>query len=66
MTGDLERNVIELFHRPSSTVGLESERDGRSVLALMGLPDRDDHDLVVEVLVDLCADDPDEFRLDTP
>ena len=88
-----KRNVVELLHRPSYAVGLESERDGRSVLALMGLPDRDvadhggsfpivvdgvgvvgvvtasglpqrnDHNLVVEALADLCGVDPDDVRL---
>jgi uncharacterized protein (UPF0303 family) len=75
-----KRNVVELLHRPSYTVGLEATRHGQSVLELMGradvdfashggafpivvdgvgcvgvvtvsgLPQRDDHELVVEAL----------------
>lgn len=82
-----KRNVVELLRRPSYAVGLESERDGRSLLELMGLSERDmachggsfpiavdgigfvgvvtvsglpqraDHDLVVEALADLCEVD---------
>jgi len=88
-----KRNVVEWLHRPSYAVGLEAERDGRSVLEAMGLPDRDvachggsfpivvdgtgcvgaatvsglpqrdDHELVVEALADLCGVDPDLVRL---
>ena len=36
-----KRNVVEMLHRPSYAVGLEAQRDGRSVLDEMGLPDRD-------------------------
>ena len=36
-----KRNVVEWLHRPSYAIGLEAERDGESVLELMGLPDRD-------------------------
>lgn len=89
-----KRNVVELLHRPSYAVGLESERDGRSILELMGLPERDvachggsfpiavdgigcvgvvtvsglpqraDHDLVVEALAHLCGVDLAEVCLD--
>ena len=87
-----KRNVVELLHRPSYAVGLEADRDGRSVLELMGLPDRDvachggsfpivvdgvgcigavtvsglpqrvDHELVVEALAELCGVDVDDVR----
>lgn len=86
-----KRNVVELLHRPSYAVGLEAERDGRSLLELMGLSDRDvachggsfpivvdgvgcvgvvtvsglpqrmDHELVVEALADLCGVELDEL-----
>jgi uncharacterized protein (UPF0303 family) len=88
-----KRNVVEMLHRPSYVIGLEAERDGRSLLELMGLPARDvashggsfpivvdgvgcigavtvsglpervDHELVVEALAALCAVDVDEIRL---
>ena len=88
-----KRNVVEMLHRPSYAIGIEAERDGRSVLDLMGLPARDvachggsfpivvdgvgcigavtvsglpervDHELVVEALAALCAVDLDEIRL---
>jgi uncharacterized protein (UPF0303 family) len=88
-----KRNVVELLHRPSYAIGLEADRDGRSVLELMGLPDRDvschggsfpivvdgvgcigavtvsglpqrvDHELVVEALAALCGVDVDDVRL---
>jgi uncharacterized protein (UPF0303 family) len=88
-----KRNVVELLHRPSYAIGLEAERDGRSVLELMGLPDRDvachggsfpivvegvgcigaatvsglpqrvDHELVVEALAALCGVELDDVRL---
>lgn len=91
-----KRTVVELLHRPSYAVGLAAERDGRSELAVMGLPERDvadhggsfpivvdgvgcigavtvsglpqrdDHDLVVEALADLCGVDLDEIRLAAP
>jgi uncharacterized protein (UPF0303 family) len=89
-----KRNVVELLHRPSYAVGLEADRDGRSVLELMGLPERDtaghggafpivvdgvgcvgvvtvsglpqrdDHELVVEALAAFCGVDLDDVRLD--
>jgi uncharacterized protein (UPF0303 family) len=89
-----KRNVVELLHRPSYAIGLEADRDGGSVLELMGLPTRDvachggafpivvdgvgcvgvvtvsglpqrvDHELVVEALAALCAIDVDDIRLD--
>ena len=89
-----KRNVVEWLHRPSYAIGLETARDGRSELALMGLrewdvadhggsfpivvegvgcvgavtvsglPQRADHDLVVEALADLCGVDLAEVRLD--
>lgn len=88
-----KRNVVEWLHRPSFEIGLEAERDGRSVLEVMGLPDRDvachggsfpiivdgvgcvgavtvsglpqrdDHELVVEALADLCGVAHDAVRL---
>jgi uncharacterized protein (UPF0303 family) len=88
-----KRNVVELLHRPSYAIGLEAERDGQSVLELMGLPERDvashggsfpivvegvgcigaatvsglpqrvDHELVVEALAALCGVDLDDVRL---
>lgn len=88
-----KRNVVELLHRPSYAIGLEAERDGESVLELMGLPERDvashggsfpivvdgvgcigavtvsglpqrvDHELVVEALAALCGVDVDDVRL---
>ena len=88
-----KRNVVELLHRPSYAIGLEAERDGQSVLELMGLPERDfachggsypivvdgvgcigavtvsglpqrvDHELVVEALAALCGVDLDDIRL---
>jgi len=36
-----KRNVVELLHQPSYAVGLHAVRDGRSILEMMGLPDRD-------------------------
>jgi uncharacterized protein (UPF0303 family) len=36
-----KRNVVELLHQPSYAVGLQARRDGRSMLELMGLPERD-------------------------
>jgi uncharacterized protein (UPF0303 family) len=89
-----KRNVVELLHRPSYAIGLEADRDGGSVLELMGLPARDvachggafpivvdgvgcvgvvtvsglpqrvDHELVVEALAALCGIDVDDVRLD--
>jgi uncharacterized protein (UPF0303 family) len=89
-----KRNVVEWLHRPSYAIGLEAEREGRSVLELMGLPARDvachgggfpivvegvgcvgaatvsglpervDHELVVEALAALCGVDLDDVRLD--
>jgi uncharacterized protein (UPF0303 family) len=89
-----KRNVVELLYRPSYAIGLETERNGRSELELMGLADRDvadhggsfpivvdgvgcvgavtvsglpqreDHDLVVEALADLCDVDLADVRLD--
>ena len=89
-----KRNVVELLHQPSYAVGLEEVRDGRSVLAQMGLPDhevashggsfpiivegvgcigavtvsglpqRDDHELVVEALAARCGVEVAEVRLD--
>ena len=89
-----KRNVVEWLHRPSYAVGLEADGDGRSVLDLMGLPDRDvachggsfpivvegvgcigavtvsglpqraDHELVVEALAALCGVELDDVRLD--
>ncbi len=89
-----KRNVVELLRRPSYAVGLESEREGRSQLELMGLSERDvashggsfpiavdgigfvgvvtvsglpqraDHELVVEALADLCGVDLVDVRLD--
>jgi uncharacterized protein (UPF0303 family) len=88
-----KRNVVELLHRPSYAIGLEAERDGKSVLELMalserdvashggsfpivvdgvgcigavtvsGLPQRVDHELVVEALAALCGVDVDDVRL---
>jgi uncharacterized protein (UPF0303 family) len=88
-----KRNVVEMLHRPSYAVGLEAERDGRSVLDEMGLADRDvachggsfpinvdgvgcvgvvtvsglpqrqDHELVVDALADLCDADLTGARL---
>lgn len=88
-----KRNVVEWLHRPSYEVGLEAERDGRSILDAMGLhdrdvaghggsfpitvdgtgcvgavtvsglPQRDDHELVVEALAALCGVDHDDVRL---
>jgi len=88
-----KRNVVELLHQPSYAVGLVAERDGESVLELMGLPDRDvashggsfplvvdgvgcvgvvtvsglpqreDHELVVDALADLCGIDLGDVRL---
>jgi uncharacterized protein (UPF0303 family) len=88
-----KRTVVEWLHRPSYAIGLEAERDGRSVLELMGLDDRDvachggsfpivvdgvgcvgavtvsglpqraDHDLVVEALAEMCGVDPADVRL---
>ena len=36
-----KRNVVELLHQPSYAVGLHAQRDGRSILEMMGLSDRD-------------------------
>jgi uncharacterized protein (UPF0303 family) len=36
-----KRNVVEWLHQPSYAVGLHAARDGRSILELMGLSDRD-------------------------
>jgi uncharacterized protein (UPF0303 family) len=36
-----KRNVVEWLHQPSYAVGLEAIRDGRSILEMMGLGDRD-------------------------
>lgn len=36
-----KRNVVELLHQPSYAVGLHATRDGRSILELMGLSERD-------------------------
>lgn len=88
-----KRNVVELLHQPSYAVGLVAERDGKSVLELMGLADRDvaahggsfpivvndvgcvgvvtvsglpqreDHELVVGALADHCGIDLDDVRL---
>ena len=88
-----KRNVVELLHRPSYAVGLEETRDGRSVLAQMGLadrdfashggsfpiivegvgcigavtvsglPQRDDHELVVEALAARCGVEVADVRL---
>ncbi len=88
-----KRNTVEMLHRPSYAVGLEAERDGRSVLAQMGMDDRDvashgggfpiivdgvgvvgvvtvsglpqrkDHELVVEALAELCGADLGGARL---
>ena len=88
-----KRNAVEMLHRPSYAIGIEAERDGRSVLDLMGLPARDvachggsfpivvdgvgcigavtvsglpervDHELVVEARAALCGVDLDEIRL---
>jgi uncharacterized protein (UPF0303 family) len=33
--------VVEWLHQPSYSVGLHAARDGRSILELMGLSDRD-------------------------
>jgi uncharacterized protein (UPF0303 family) len=35
-------------------------------VTVSGLPQRDDHDLVVEALADLCGVDVDEIRLSAP
>ena len=89
-----KRNVVELLHQPSYAVGLETHRDGRSVLDEMGRPDsevashggsfpivvegvgcigavtvsglpqRDDHELVVEALAARCGIDVADVRLD--
>ena len=89
-----KRNVVELLHRPSYAIGLEADRDGGSVLELMGLsardfachggafpivvdgvgcigvatvsglPQRVDHELVVEALAAFCGIDVDDVRLD--
>lgn len=89
-----KRNVVELLHRPSYLVGLESARDGRSELDMMGLaardhadhggsfpivvtgvgcvgavtvsglPQRVDHELVVEALAALADVDLGSVRLD--
>jgi uncharacterized protein (UPF0303 family) len=91
-----KRNVVELLHRSSYAVGIESECDGQSELELMGMPQRDvachggsfpiavdgigcvgvvtvsglpqraDHELVVEALADLCEVDLADVRLDMP
>ena len=88
-----KRNVVEMLHRPSYAVGLEAQRDSRSVLTEMGLDDRDvashgggfpilvdgvgvvgvatvsglpqrqDHELVVEALAALCSADLTGARL---
>lgn len=88
-----KRNTVEMLHRPSYAVGLEAERDGRSVLAQMGMDDRDvashggsfpiivdgvgvvgavtvsglpqrtDHQLVVDALAELCGADLSGARL---
>jgi uncharacterized protein (UPF0303 family) len=88
-----KRNTVEMLHRPSYAVGLEAERDGRSVLAQMGMDDRDvashgggfpiivdgvgvvgvvtvsglpqrkDHELVVDALAGLCGADLGGARL---
>ena len=36
-----KRNVVEWLHQPSYAVGLHAQRDGRSILAMMGLSERD-------------------------
>ncbi len=36
-----KRNVVELLHQPSYAVGLHAARDGRSILDMMGLSERD-------------------------
>lgn len=36
-----KRNVVEWLHQPSYAVGLHAVRDGRSILAMMGLSERD-------------------------
>jgi uncharacterized protein (UPF0303 family) len=36
-----KRNVVELLHQPSYAVGLHAKRDGRSILEMMGLSERD-------------------------
>jgi uncharacterized protein (UPF0303 family) len=36
-----KRNVVELLHQPSYAVGLHAQRDGRSILEMMGLSERD-------------------------
>jgi uncharacterized protein (UPF0303 family) len=88
-----KRNVVEMLHRPSYAVGLEALDTGRSVLAEMGLDDREvashggafpivvegvgaigvatvsglpqrqDHELVVEALAELCGADLTGARL---
>lgn len=88
-----KRNVVEMLHRPSYAVGLQAEADGRSVLAEMGLddrevaahggsfpivvdgvgvvgvatvsglPERQDHELVVEAIAELCGADLTGARL---
>ncbi len=92
--GTPQTNVVELLHQPSYAVGLETVRDGRSVLEQMGSPDhevashggsfpiivegvgcigavtvsglpqRDDHELVVEALAARCGVDVADVRLD--
>ena len=88
-----KRNAVEMLHRPSYAVGLEARDSGRSVLAEMGiedrevashggafpiivdgvgvvgvatvsgLPQRQDHELVVEALAELCGADLTGARL---
>jgi uncharacterized protein (UPF0303 family) len=88
-----KRNVVEMLQRPSYAVGLEAQRDGRSILDQMGLPTRDvashgggfpivvdgvgcvgvatvsglpqrqDHELVVDALAELCGADLTGARL---
>ena len=88
-----KRNVVEMLHRPSYAVGLEAALGGRSVLAEMGLDDREvashggafpivvdgvgvvgvatvsglpqrqDHELVVDALAELCGADLTGARL---
>ncbi len=36
-----KRNVVEWLHQPSYAVGLHAARDGRSILDMMGLSERD-------------------------